>query len=311
MKTWMEEDVDYLERNWGEIPLPSIAKKLDRTVNAIKLKARKLGLKRHLHSGKDITFCQLCKTLGQFVNYQQHKKSWIRHGLPVKYKTSIHKKFMMIRIDEFWDWAETHKNLLDFSKFEENMLGKEPQWVAAKRYADMKALKYKTTPWTKAEDKYLISLLSEFRYGYRELAVRLQRTEGAIKKRINTLGLRQRPVKADNHTPWEKEDIETIKKLHFAGYEPDVIAGFVERSACAVRGLLERLAARNELNPPKPKKRNSYQKALPEELWPKAERFLKVMNCARSYVAKTGQRPDLDLGKLRNAFAGIEGRMTI
>ncbi len=41
---WTKEEIAYLEDSWGTYSIKSIAKKLDRTVNAIKLKANRIGL---------------------------------------------------------------------------------------------------------------------------------------------------------------------------------------------------------------------------------------------------------------------------
>jgi hypothetical protein len=240
MRSWTVEELDYLESKWSEISIPSIAKNLERTVNAIKMKAFKLGLGRHLHAGEEITFMQLVTALGKRNNYSYCKQSWTKQGCPVRYKKSIRKRFMMINIDAFWKWAEKHKNMLDFSNFETNALGKEPAWALVKRRADIAAKKYKSTPWTQTEDEYLISLLNSYKYGYREISIKLCRTEGAIKRRILDLGLKQRPVRADNHTPWKNSEIKTVMDMVKAGYMPQVIAEDVNRSALAIRGLLER-----------------------------------------------------------------------
>lgn len=242
-KHWTQQEVAYLENAWGECMIPTIAAKLGRTIVAVKLKAGKIGLGRHLHCGEEITFCQLLHALGQYNNYSQHKISWVKHGFPMKYKRSIQKRFMVVNLDAFWRWAEQHKNLLDFSGFEENMLGKEPTWVSEKRRADIAAKAFKKTPWTVTEDQFLILLLNQYKYGYKEISEKLCRTEGAIKRRMTDLGLKQRPVRADNHIPWPVGDIETVKSLAGQGYIPEIIARHVGRSACAVRGLLERLEA--------------------------------------------------------------------
>lgn len=52
---WTSEEVAYLEDSWGHASIPAIAKKLDRSVNAVKMKAQKLSLGCHLHSGEKIT----------------------------------------------------------------------------------------------------------------------------------------------------------------------------------------------------------------------------------------------------------------
>ncbi|MBP2665778.1 MAG: hypothetical protein H6Q76_758 [Firmicutes bacterium] len=309
---WPVEQVVFLKENWGKKPIPRIANDLGRTVDAIKLKAGKLKLGRHLHAGDEITFCQLMTALGQINNYQQSKKSWINHELPVKYKKSIHKKFAVIKLADFWEWAELHKNLLDFSKLKVGALpDREPGWVDIKRQADIRARdKYKALPWTPEDDSYLLRLLAQHCYGYREIAERLDRTEGALKRRIYDLGVKERPVRADNHTPWKQQDVDTAKKLHFAGYTPDLIANHVGRSAMAVRGLIERLEAKGQLCPPsKPQfgyGGTHYRKVLPQEQWPTAELFLRMIATARNAAIKLRQKPIIDLDRIRDAFIAVE-----
>ena len=43
-RTWKPEEEDYLMEKWGQISVPSIAKKLNRTTNAVKVRAQRLGL---------------------------------------------------------------------------------------------------------------------------------------------------------------------------------------------------------------------------------------------------------------------------
>lgn len=237
---WTAEEKSYLEETWGKGSIPHIAKCLGKSVNAIKLKAYKLGLGDHLRAGKEITFYELCKAIGKEGCYGGYLKRWTENGCPIRYKKVVKERFAVIDVPDFWKWAKRNKFLLDFSRFEENMLGKEPDWVAVKRRADIAAKKYKTSPWTKTEDAHLISLLNTFKYGYREISVKLLRTEGAIKRRILDLKLKQRPVKADNHIPWTEQEIHTVLNMVEDGYMPHVIAEYVNRSALAIRGLLER-----------------------------------------------------------------------
>ena len=308
MKTWTPQDIEYLESSWSEVSIPTIAKNLKRTVNAIKLKAFKIGLRRHLHSGDEITLPQLFKALGREGNYSYCRVSWPKHGCPVKKKTSIKKKYLVIKIEDFWKWAEKNKHLVDFSQFQENMLGAEPSWVAAKRRADIAALKYKTTPWTATDDRNLIYLLKQFKYGYRDISEKLCRTEGSIKKRMVGLGLKQRPVRMPNHNPWEPENIEKVQKMQLQGCIPELIAGHVGRSASAVRGLIERLGKEGKLLlPEKVRKEHSkgvhYKTALPEEQWGGAKKFFTMMAVIDANTA--GRTVDLDLKELRDAFGRI------
>lgn len=247
-KSWTQEECNYLQDKWGVISIPSIADCLGRTINAVKIKAVKMELGSHLHSGTEITINELFNALGKGGSYSYTFERWCKHGLPIKYKKSINRKYRVIDIDDFWKWSEKNKELLDFSKFELNMLGKEPSWVAIKREADIAAAKYIKTPWTKDEDNMLKNMLNSYRYSYQDISDRLRRTGGAIKRRMLDLGLKQRPLKADTHNPWTNEEIKLLLSLQSKGYRPEVIAHKLggKRSALAVRGKLERMELVNE-----------------------------------------------------------------
>ena len=72
-KTWLPEEEEYLEEHWGAISLPGLARHLGRTVNAIKVRAFRLGLGGMLSAGEYVTFNQLMLTLtdnAQSYSYQ-------------------------------------------------------------------------------------------------------------------------------------------------------------------------------------------------------------------------------------------------
>ena len=128
-KKWTKEDVEYLTEKWGNVSIPSLAKKLNRSVNAVKLKAGRLNLGPMLENGAYVTLNQLAIALtgGNFSSYC--KKSWIENrGMPVHSKKVIKNTFKIVYLDEFWKWAEKNRSFLDFSKMEPLTLGKEPAW---------------------------------------------------------------------------------------------------------------------------------------------------------------------------------------
>lgn len=248
-KKWNTEELEYLEENWGALTIPSIANHLGRTVNAVKIKAQRLEFTRHIHSGDYLTLNQLFVALGRNNGSTYTVNQWIDKGLPVKYKKSITKKYAVIYIDEFWKWAERNRMLIDFSKVEKNILGKEPDWVKDQRKADIAAAKYKKTPWTSSEDALLKYMLNAYRYSYRDVSLRLKRTEGAIKRRMIDLKLKQRPIKADNHNLWTNEEVEILIDMYKKGYIAEIIAEKIPRSALAIRGKIEKMIRDNELMP--------------------------------------------------------------
>jgi hypothetical protein len=180
---WVKEELEYLQDAWGKVSIPTIAKNLGRTIFAVTNKATKLGLGRHLHSGDYITLNQLINCLVISKGNTHKTRQLIENGIPYKTKKSQKKAFRIIYVEDFWKWAKEHKELIDFAKLEENILGKEPEWVKEIRAVDKQAKKYKDGVWTDEELSLLKSMLEAQSYGYKELSQRLMRTEGAIRHR--------------------------------------------------------------------------------------------------------------------------------
>ncbi|MCM1439183.1 MAG: hypothetical protein NC131_08270 [Roseburia sp.] len=197
-RNWTPEEEEYLKENWGVTTIPGIAKHLNRSVNAIKVRVARLGLGPYLESGEYVTFHQLAMALGYGGGSDTYKlKSWAENrGFPIHNKRRDKSVIRVVYLDEFWEWAEQHRSFLDFSKMEPLALGAEPDWVAEQRKKDYTAfaIQRKDT-WTEAEDSRLKMLLSQHKYTWAELSKELRRSCGAIDRRIRDLGLTDRPIR--------------------------------------------------------------------------------------------------------------------
>lgn len=239
MKAWTKEEEEYLIDKWGTLSVKTIAKNLGRSENAIVVRKNRLGLGAFLESGEYITWNQLQIALGKELSGSGYKMiSWVRNrGFPLHTKRVQNNSFKVVYLEEWWEWAEKNRDLLDFSKFEENILGEEPPWVKEKRRHDVeKAHRYIATPWTKTEDDKLIFLVAKQKYTYDDLSKMMRRTNGAIQRRLCDLGVKDRPIKADNHTRWTNEDFRRLGELIKAGYGYDLIAEEIGKSSKACRG---------------------------------------------------------------------------
>lgn len=249
-RQWSKKDEDYLMDSWGTVSMATIAKKLSRTKGAVQQKASKLGLGAFLEAGEYVSLNQLYVALRGLNQGGYTVKQWIDKGLPVRKRKVKNCSFKVVYLPDFWDWAEMNSTLIDFSRLEKNTLGAEPKWLEEQRKADQELKFYKSTPWTKEEDETLRSLLNAYRYTYRELAFRLRRTEGAIKRRMIDLGIKARPLKMSNHNPWTRQEVEILKDLYFKGHTPNTITNYIPgRSAQACSGKIERLIKEGELFP--------------------------------------------------------------
>lgn len=249
-RLWTEEDIEYLENNWGYISIPTLGKNLNRSEIAVINKARFLELGPFLEAGDYLTLNQLMKELkGDYVGKEYTVKQWIDKGLPIKTKKVKNCSFKVIGLHDFWDWAEMNSTLIDFSKLEPLALGKEPKWLADQRKADREKTFFKKSPWTESEDRQLWKMLSEYRYTYRELSLELRRTEGAIKRRVIDLGITARPLRMPNHNPWTEEETKKLIDLYHKGHCHNTMANYINRSAQACGGKVERLIKEGVLFP--------------------------------------------------------------
>jgi len=241
-KHWTPEQIEYLTETWGEKPIPSIARDLGKSINAVRLKANRLGLGPHIHSGEYITLNQLIIALRGRKYHDGDLKSYvIRRGLPVRRKKIIKHYYRVVYLDDFWVWAEQNRDFIDFSKLERGILGKEPEWIEEQRRADELYALYggkAKKKWTPEEDALLISMVKSYRYTYQEISARLMRTESAIRRRLYKLGTKYRPITTDAR-PWTIDEIRTLLDMHIKGYKPEVIAEHVSRSATAIRGKID------------------------------------------------------------------------
>lgn len=230
-----------MQENWGTLSVNAICKKLKRSRNGIMVRVNRLGLPPFFESGDYITMHQLILALGYGASDSYKVKSWIQNrGFPVKNKRHSQKVVRVVYLDEFWLWAEKNRSFLDFSQMEPLALGEEPEWVAEQRKKDAKAFALqRKDPWTPGDDHLLQRLLKEHRYGYAELSAILHRSAGAIQRRCQDLGIKERPVKADNHSAeskWTERDFEILADGIRNGDSYTVIGNALGKSEKAVRG---------------------------------------------------------------------------
>lgn len=243
-KNWTDEECEYLYERWGNSSLHAMSLHLGRQPTAIQQKASKLGLGEFWHNGDNyIIKNELCKSLGlpHAMGYTVNKV-WIeQYGLPVHKKKYNKEIKNVIIIDEFWEWAEKHQGILDFSKFEPYALGPEPEWVKAKRSRDYKLRRtYKTTSWTADEDNKLIFYLQQQKYTVDELSKKLNRTCGAIQRRMTGLSLTIRPVKANNTNKWTEEEYLILGEMIKSSCNYEEMSDALNKSSKAIRGRVFR-----------------------------------------------------------------------
>lgn len=227
---------------WGTLSIPTIAKNLNRTINSIKIRASRLHLGPVLMGGDYVSFNQLMRAVTGGSNFHSYQmESWIKkRGLPVHTKKVEKNSFMIVYLDEFWEWAEKNRSFIDFSKMEPFALGAEPDWVAQQRKIDYTSFSnQRKDPWTQQEDQRLEFLLKQHKYTYAEVSRDLRRSTGAIQRRCSDLGLKDRPIRESPHNPWSGADLHLMADMIRQGCSYAMIGEACGgRSEKAVRGVV-------------------------------------------------------------------------
>lgn len=238
---WTAEEESLLAEIWGVCGIPALAKKLNRSQQAIKIRASRLHLGPLLMGGDYVTLNQLVTAFNRTGSYSYKMISWVENrGLPVHNKRVQQNTFRVVYLKEFWTWAEKNRSFLDFSKLEPLAFGEEPAWVAEQRKRDFKACSLqRKDPWTPAEDAKLRMLLEQYKYTYEQMSDMLRRSPGAIQRRCADLGLKARPVRINPHGPgavWHQEDYDRLAEGIKSGESYMSISKALGKSEKAIRG---------------------------------------------------------------------------
>ena len=136
-RTWTDEEIEYLKEAWGNIRIEIIRRKLNkRTITAIRLKAKRLGLGGAKANGyKYITAGQVAKILGED---RKTIWKWIQKGkIKAKLQTiSGEQKWWCIDFEYFIKWLQENQQMYDATKIEQYALGYEYDWLIEKRKRD-------------------------------------------------------------------------------------------------------------------------------------------------------------------------------
>lgn len=157
-KEWNTAEIDYLQEHIGIHKIPTIAQTMDRSYISVIVKMKRLGLSNTKMQTGFITIGELAKVLKVDRNTIRW---WIkRHRLPYKKRvTRKSKSFYLIDSSDFWEWAEKHKEKVQFSNIDPQVLLPEPDWVEGERKKDRQIVKKRSYQhWTTKEDQRLLEL---------------------------------------------------------------------------------------------------------------------------------------------------------
>ena len=208
-RPWTEEEEDYLRRWWGIKEDILIGIYLCRTIEALVIRAKKLGIrnKKIYYTARECAR-MLNYSDTRFINYIQKKYIKTRTATTEQY---IHQ----IKVEWLHEFMKNYQHLYDTRDIKENIfVGTEPEWYIEKKKRDRENpvgyLDYQRK-WTEEEKKYLFEA-RERGESYEAIAKKLDRKASAIKSKWN--GRRDEEKKR-----LEREEKKRLKKEKEDEYE--------------------------------------------------------------------------------------------
>lgn len=238
-KHWTFEETRYLEENWGEKSLLSISKKLGRTLSGTRHKAYTLGLMDNLHNSADVTLYEFTVNILRLAHNSKFVNILKQKSFPLYTKKYGKRDVLMVNLDKFYEWLNTHRHDLFIGNTEKGDLGVEPEWVNDLRKLQKLELNFKHDNWTKQEDERLKYLVSLQRYTYFDLVEKLNRNQQCIKRRLCELKVLNRPLPIERKN-WAKDEKDKAIKLYNDGASIPVIARYfiTERSERSLQMII-------------------------------------------------------------------------
>ena len=184
-KDWSKEELDYIREVWGEKTIPEIARKLGRSIDAVKVKAFRMGFTGQKWYGEMMS----ARKVGELLGVDGHTVCdyWIpKCGLKGKPKRlGVSKETTtIIMFEDLLEWLETHQDLWDSRRVERFGLGMEYDWLIEKRKADALKPVRKAQKWTPEEDQRLIDMFRRGGMTNAEMGAALGRPASGVEHRL-------------------------------------------------------------------------------------------------------------------------------
>lgn len=230
---WTEEEISFLIENTGKLSLEQIARKLGRSYCSTVAKADKHGVANGKMLSTLYTSNQLSKVLG--VACSTISRWTIDMGLKYRwkrYRTTF--RFKMIGIEDFYQWGESHQDIIDTRKIRADNLGNEPDWLKEKRKRDAAQPGKHTQLWTKAEEQQLIAMY-DAGVCKEDVALRLGRTESGVQRKADRLkasGYLAIDIKGDFYTDMQTKALLEYRAQGMTYREIGQITGRSKGSIC-------------------------------------------------------------------------------
>ncbi len=180
-REWTAEEEKYMNKYYLRQPTKRTAKALNRTVVSVRRKAERMGL--NFYYGDYLCAKTIAKCFGLDTDVVIR---WVEKlNLPaIKVKVSKNCTRYQIDPEKFWTWADSHRNDINWSRYEICSILPEPRWV------EFEKARYRTRRHRQRfTDNEIIQVKHMLHRGLsaKEIATEIGRTEEGIKHLIRKI----------------------------------------------------------------------------------------------------------------------------
>lgn len=169
-REWTKSEELYMTKRYLLQSVKDTSCKLDRSEDSIKRKASRMGLN---HYNNAISAKTLARCFGSDVAVVIR---WInKFELPCKKVKYSNQTRYMIQAEEFWKWADNHRDIVPFQKYENKSLCPEPGWLSETKLHNSKSGQRYTE-----NDIILIKNMLHRGFTYKQIANEMRRSYWAI-----------------------------------------------------------------------------------------------------------------------------------
>ena len=182
-RRWSREEDTFLKEYWDRVKICTLAKKLNRSETAVKLRGMKLnlGLRRTGYTLSEVA---------EIFGYECPKtvSKWIRENRLKAIESKIHgKKIYSIQEKDIRHFAKHHQDCWDSRRLKVNLwYENEPDWLIAKIEQDKHKPSSRKDRYSKKDDKQIIELFNQG-MTRKEIAEVMNRTADGIRRRLGRL----------------------------------------------------------------------------------------------------------------------------
>lgn len=174
-RKWTDEELCLLEELTAKYPLETVARRLNRSKEAVFLKRQRAGIGGYMTNTDLLTRNTVAKILGVDNSALRY---WERKGL----KSQRKRPYVMYRQEDIIRYMKEHPTDWNASRITDDTMFMRYDWYKEKRSKDT-AKKYN---WTSVEIQRMLHLRHEG-YTLREIAEAMNRSESSIKYKLYTI----------------------------------------------------------------------------------------------------------------------------